>query len=113
MKVKRQSNKSKKKDKLFVDDSITIHQKKGSGVIRRRVWVDDKGRVTRYSLAYINYHLFSGDNGRVLGYDNAHAYHHKHYMGEVKPVEFISFDDIESRFQQEFEVLHEKAKKRS
>ncbi len=27
--------------------------------------------VTRYNLAYINHEMFQGDNGRVLGFDNA------------------------------------------
>jgi hypothetical protein len=102
----------KEKETLLVDESITIHRKKGNGVIRRQVWVNSKNEVTRYSLAYINYYLFHGDNGRVLSYDNAHHYHHKHYMGNIKPVVFTCFDDIENQFQREFEVLHEKAKKR-
>ena len=39
------------------------------------------GRLERYSLAYINPAIFAGDNGRVLGYDNAHGYPHRHFMG--------------------------------
>lgn len=75
--------------------------------------------VTRYSLAYINHNIHTGDNGRVLGYDNDHGYHHRHYMGEMEPVEFKSFVDTEIRFKQEFEkiqkefeVTHEKRKKK-
>ena len=100
------------KGSLIIDESFTIHQRKGNGLIRRQVWVDDEGEVTRYSLAYINHQIFNGDNGRVLGYDNAHAYHHKHYLGEVSPVAFINFDELEDQFQQEFEVLHAQVKKR-
>lgn len=40
------------------------------------VWGDvgkDKTVVTRYNLAYINQAMFQGDNGRVLGFDNAHG----------------------------------------
>jgi len=33
-------------------------------------------------------------------------------MGTVEPVKFISFTDIEERFQQEFEVLHEQIRKK-
>jgi hypothetical protein len=33
-------------------------------------------------------------------------------MGEVKPVEFEDFEDIENRFQQEFEEIYEKQKKK-
>ncbi|MBX3709610.1 MAG: transcriptional regulator [Gammaproteobacteria bacterium] len=94
------------------DDSFTLHKSKGNGILRRQIGCDDKGRITKYRLAYINHHLHHGDNGRVLGYDNAHGYHHRHYMGTVEPVNFISFTDIEERFQQEFEVLHEKVRKK-
>lgn len=67
--------------------------------------------MTRYSLAYINHNIFTGDNGRVPGYYNAHGDHHKHYMGKIEPVTFITFTEIEERFQHEFEVIHEKIKK--
>jgi hypothetical protein len=96
---------------LIEDDAITLHKSKGNGVLRRQVWTDDEGEVTRYSLAYINHLIYAGDNGRVLGFDNAHGYHHKHYMGNVEPIVFSSFSELENRFQQEFEVIHAKIKK--
>lgn len=53
-------------------------------------------------MAYINHRLYQQDNGRVIGYDNAHNYHHRHYFGEVKPVDdFISYEDILERFENE------------
>lgn len=72
------------------------------------MWVDDKGRVTRYNLAYINHHLFGGDNGRVIGYDNAHGYHHKHYFWVVIPEQFISFEETEKSFEADWIALKEK-----
>ena len=98
-------------EQLLEDDSITLHKSKGNGILRRQVWVDNDGNVTRYSLAYINHLLYSGDNGRVLGFDNTHGYHHKHYMGNVEPVNFSNFLELEKHFQREFEVLHAKVKK--
>jgi hypothetical protein len=68
--------------------------------------------VTRYSLAYINHNLIYDDNGRVLGYDNAHGYHHKHCMGRVEPIIFTNFEELEKRFEQEFGVLHEQVKEK-
>lgn len=68
---------------------------------------DGKGQVTRYNLAYINHNLYQRDNGRVLGYDNAHGIHHRHRMGIVEPVIFTSFEDIETRFQQDWQALRE------
>jgi hypothetical protein len=45
------------------------------------------------------------DNGRVLGYDNAHDYHHRHFMGEVTEVEFIGYDELVSKFEAEVHEL--------
>lgn len=70
--------------------------------MRREIWIDNLGIVTRYNLAYINFSIFSGDNGRVLGYDNQHGYHHRHYMGETESFEFISFEDVEAQFESEW-----------
>lgn len=109
--MKKKIKKLSKVERLVEDDAFTIHKSKGNGVLRRQIWVDSDNEVTRYSLTYINHLLFTGDNGRVLGFDNAHRYHHRHYMGNVEPVTFKNFAELEKRFQQEFEVIHEKAKK--
>ncbi len=74
-------------------------------MLRREVWVDGKGKITRYNLAYINRQLFSGDNGRVIGFDNAHGYHHRHYYGKVEAVSFTSYEDIEMLFEKEWLAL--------
>ncbi len=61
--------------------------------------------VTRYNLAYINHAIYTGDNGRVLGYDNAHGVHHQHRTGRVENVDFVSFEDIEARFEREWSAI--------
>lgn len=107
--------KEKKKHKtehLITDDSFTLTISKGNGILRRQIWSDNNGKVTRYSLAYINSLYFSEDNGRVLGYDNAHGFHHKHYLGKIETVHFNSFIETEEQFQREFEVIHEKIRKK-
>jgi hypothetical protein len=89
-----------------VDETHMISEKRGNGKLRREIWVDEVTRqVTRYNLAYINHRLHGGDNGRVVGYDNAHDGHHRHYFGEVKPIDFVSFEDIEDRFEQDWIAL--------
>ncbi len=97
---------------LIEDEVIELTKSQGNGILRRQIWVNNNGEVTRYSLTYINYQLFAHDNGRVLGYDNAHGYHHKHYFGEIEPIVFKNFQEIENRFQKDFEVLHERFKKK-
>lgn len=76
--------------------------------MRREVWVDEQGRVVRYNLAYINHGVFQGDNGRVVGYDNTHGFHHRHFMGVVEPVKFKSFEGIEERFQADWIAFRSK-----
>ena len=95
-------------DKKLIDEQHIISSKKGNGILRREVWVDNKGAVTRYNLAYINHQLFSGDSGRVIGFDNAHGYHHRHYYGQVEAVVFTSFEDTEILFEQEWLALRSK-----
>ena len=93
-------------DTKIIDESHKISDKRGNGKLRREVWVDSiTGKVTRYNLAYINHNLYAGDNGRVVGYDNAHDGHHRHYFGVVEPVDFVSFEDIEERFEQDWIIL--------
>ena len=96
-------------DRKVIDDTHHITQKRGNGQLRREVWVDAQGQVTRYNLAYINHALHAGDNGRVVGYDNQHGYHHRHYFGVVAAVEFTSFDDIEDQFQADWAALRRTA----
>ena len=91
------------------DDRHVITRRRGNGELRREVWVDSSGSVTRYNLAYINRELYQGDNGRVVGYDNAHGYHHRHYFGTVEPIDFVSFEDIEDQFARDWTALRSKS----
>lgn len=109
---KQKNNNQVKKDFLIEDDSFSLHKSKGNGILRRQIWQDSSGNITRYRLAYINAYLFAGDNGRVLGYDNAHGFHHRHYFGKIETVNFTHFKEIEKQFQHEFEVIHETLKKK-
>lgn len=80
----------------IIDESHKISDRRGNGKLRREVWIDETGKVTRYNLAYINHSLYAGDNGRVVGYDNAHDGHHRHYFGEVEPVGFVASKTLKS-----------------
>jgi hypothetical protein len=88
-----------------VDERHYLSKANGGGVLRRETWVDDRGRVVRYNLAYINPLIYPCDNGRVLGYDSPHGRHHRHFCGKVAVVSFSSFGQIEGRFQREWSNL--------
>ena len=89
----------------IINETFTVSRKRGNGLLRREVWVDRQGRIARYNLAYINQAIYPGDNGRVVGYDNAHGYHHRHRMGVIEEVRFVSFEDIEARFEQDWRSI--------
>ena len=88
-----------------VDERFYLSSTKGGGILRREIWADRRGRVVRYNLAYINHLVYAGHDGRVLGYDSAHGQHHGHYRGKVTTVGFESFEEIEARFQKEWNRL--------
>ena len=111
MKKKRGSFRQKE-NRLIEDEVVYLSSSKGNGILRRQIWVDPKGDVLKYNLAYINHRIFNGDNGRALGYDNAHGYHNRHYFGKIENIDLKDFSEIESKFQNEFEVLHEEAKRK-
>lgn len=93
------------KEILLEQERFELKSKSGGGLLSYEVWGAVEGGktvVTRYNLAYINHAIYQGDNGRVLGFDNAHNYHHRHYMGEIEVVEFISYEATQERFQQEW-----------
>lgn len=96
------------KETLLEQERFELRPKSGGGVLSYDVWgYKDKGKVvvTRYNLAYINHAIFRGDNGRVLGFDNAHDYHHRHYMGVVEAVEYVSYETTLERFQTEWQEI--------
>jgi hypothetical protein len=87
------------------DERHKIPNKRGNGQLRRETWEDEHGNITRYNLAYINHQICPSDNGRVVGFDNQHGYHHRHFMGKTESIEFISFENLECLFDQEWSSL--------
>lgn len=85
-----------------VSEQFPINPGKGGGILKIETWENDKGEVVKYSIAYINPLIFPDDNGRVLGYDNTHDFHHRHYFGQISEVhDFISYQDLIGRFEKE------------
>jgi hypothetical protein len=99
-----------KKHKKVIDETVHFSLKKGNGTLRAIVSVDKQGNIARYSLAYINAGYSYQDNGRIIGYDNCHGYHHRHYLGKEERVNFTTYEDIAERFDAEWRILHEKIK---
>lgn len=91
-----------------IDERCVLSRRKGDGQLRREVWTDETGRIVRYNLAYINHTIFAGDNGRVVGYDNNHGVHHRHYMGQITPVAFSSIEVLEAQFHQDWSTFMQK-----
>ncbi len=99
MKIKKTG---KHKFKKVVAEQFTINQKRGGGIVKIDAWENKQGEIKKYSMAYINHLIFSEDNGRVIGYDNTHNYHHKHYFGKISEVEnFTNYQELVERFEKE------------
>lgn len=102
MKRKSKVKSHSKKYQKVIDERFYVAKKNGGGLVKSEAWEDQKGKIVKYSLAYINPLIFAGDNGRVLGYDNTHQYHHRHFMGEITPVDdFRNYLDLVDRFEKE------------
>lgn len=97
-----------RKEVLLERDRFELGQKSGGGVLSYEAWgfkTKNSTTVTRYNLAYINHAIFCEDNGRVLGFDNAHGFHHRHRFGVVEAIEFQSYEATLERFQREWTEL--------
>lgn len=87
----------------YAPPDVHIHKKLGGGILKELVIRElPSGKIIHYALAYINANIYSGDNGRVLGYDNRHQYSHKHYYGKVTPEPFHSYEALYETFQNEW-----------
>jgi len=96
------SERERIKFKKVVSEQFPVNLKKGGGILKIEAWENEKGEIVKYSMAYINHLIFAGDNGRVLGYDNTHDFHHKHYFGEISEVvDFTTYQNLLDRFEQE------------
>ena len=88
-----------------VDEVIGLTRSRSGAILREEVWEDEDGNVVKYNLAHINPFVCPVDNGRVLGYDNNHGSHHRHFMGSVSPVEFTTYRECARHFYDEAAVL--------
>jgi len=95
-----------KKARSVKTASVEVHRLKGKrrgAILKEQTWFEG-GKVVAYNLVYVNLKVFPRDNGRVLGFDNSHDYHHRHFMGDVEAVEFTSYEALVERF---IEEVHE------
>ena len=98
--------KAPKTQEIYAPKDVAIPARLGGGVLKERVIRElPSKKVISYALAYINPLIFSGDNGRVLGYDNSHGYSQRHYMGVITPEPFTSYEALYDRFEQEWQAL--------
>ena len=91
---------------IYAPKDVTIPRKFGGGALKERVIRElPSKKVIYYALAYINFSIFSGDNGRVLGYDNSHGFSHRHFMGNITSDEFTSYEALYEKFEMEWQQI--------
>ena len=90
----------------YAPPDAKIPARLGGGILKEFVEQDvASGRLHRYALAYINPAIYPGDHGRVLGYDNAHGYPHRHFMGKITPEPHRSWEQIRANFENEWRLI--------
>jgi Family of unknown function (DUF6516) len=88
--------------KKVVTEQFPVNPTRGGGIVKIEAWENEEGEIVKYNMAYINPLIFSGDNGRVIGYDNTHHFHHRHYFGEMSEInDFSSYQELLYRFEKE------------
>jgi hypothetical protein len=95
-----------------VDKAYVLPWPTKGALLKEEVWETEDGKVVNYNLAYINHRICGFDNGRVLGYDNSHKYHHRHFMGTVEPVDFDNYEALSKRFYAEVNELRKTKERR-
>lgn len=91
-----------------MDETTEVRCALGKGIIREEVWLDARGMIVRYNLAFVNHSLCARDRGRVLGYDNGHGHHHRHYAGRQGKFSFTTYEKLINRFLTEVRTLCQK-----
>ena len=88
--------------KKVVSEQYPVNPKRGGGLIKIEAWENQEGEIVKYSMVYINHLIYGGDNGRVIGYDNTHNFHHRHYFGQISEViDFTNYQDLVAIFEEE------------
>jgi len=96
--------KVKKKNYIKVIDEVFIVPiEKGGGIIKFEAW-EFEDKIVKYNMAYINKSIFPKDNGRVIGYDNSHNFHHKHYLGQITEIDdFVDYQELVKKFKSDIQ----------
>jgi hypothetical protein len=101
---------AKTKNKTYtkvIDEQFIVPHEKGGGIIKFEAW-EFKDIIVKYNMAYINESIFSNDNGRVVGYDNSHNFHHKHYFGQISELDdFTNYQDLVLKFRNDIKEFIE------
>jgi Family of unknown function (DUF6516) len=96
----RKANKTKERREKRVDETTYLTGRRRGAVLKEEAWYEGD-KLVKYSLAYIDPRVSSLDNGRVLGYDNTHDYHHRHFMGKIEDIQFEGYEALLDRFENE------------
>jgi len=91
---------------IYAPKDVSIPARLGGGVLKERVIRElPSKKVVSYALAYINPLIYTGDNGRVLGYDNSHGFSHRHYLGQLTAEDFAGYEALYERFELEWQEI--------
>jgi hypothetical protein len=102
---RKRAKKAVKREKK-IDETLHLSGERRGAVLKEEVWFEGE-EVVKYSMAYVNPRICAVDNGRVLGYDNTHRQHHRHFRGRTEEISFHGYEALVTRFEQELHKLWE------
>ena len=81
-----------------IDEQFIVPYTQGGGIIKFED-LELENKIVKYNMVYVNKNIFPNDNGRVMGYDNSHNFHHKHYFGQITELDdFTNYQELIERF---------------
>jgi len=88
----------KKNYTKVIDEQFIVPYANGGGIIKFEAW-EYENLIVKCNMVYNNKSVFPNDNGRVMGYDNSHNFHHKYYFGQITGLDdFTSYQELVQRF---------------
>ncbi|MEE8115243.1 MAG: DUF6516 family protein [Nitrososphaerales archaeon] len=91
---------------------LVLHEKQvgeDGSIIEAKIWSVPSSSLypdgVKYSLVYIQ------GGSRMLGYDNAHGSHHRHYLRESQPYRFINIQALFRDFRRNLKRIRREEQK--
>lgn len=91
---------------------LVLHEKQveeDGSIIELKIWSVPSGSSHTHEVKYSLVYIRGGE--RVIGYDNAHGYDHRHYPGEPEPYRFKNIQTLLRDFRRDLNRIKQEEQK--